>query len=222
LDAISVALRWQGTGGKILLHEAYEERRTGHAERLVPMIAEAMAGAGLKFGDLARVGVTIGPGTFTGVRTGVAAARAFSLSVRVPLCAMTSLALMAQNAVHHFGGQSEMQRLAVAVDARRGALYFQVFSADGRDPLCEPRLTTPEAAAMSLGFDETMVVGSGAELLAQPASNFGARVVVKLGSLQPHARELAMLCPKLTPINPIRPLYLRAMDVRPQELRSRT
>jgi tRNA threonylcarbamoyladenosine biosynthesis protein TsaB len=222
LDAVSVALRWQNAGGQILVHEAYEERRTGHAERLFPMIAEAMAGAGLKFGDLARVAVTIGPGTFTGVRTGVTAARALSLSARVPLCAMTSLALIAQNAVHLLGRQSEMRRLAVAVDARRGALYFQVFSADGKDPLCQPRLTTPEAAAMCLGFDETVVVGSGAELLAQAAVNFGARVVLKLGCLQPHARELAMLGLELTSMDPIRPLYLRVMDVRPQEQRSLT
>src|SRR5262249_43343290 len=107
LDAVSVALRWHDAGGQLHVDELYEERRTGHAEGVLPMIAEVMAKAGITFGDLTRLAVTIGPGTFAGVRTGVSAARAFSLSAGILLCPTTSLALMARNAVHLLGKQDD-------------------------------------------------------------------------------------------------------------------
>ena len=84
--------------GEWLLREAYEPRATGHAERLFPMIAEVMDGAGLAFSAIDRIAVTLGPGTFTGVRVGIAAARALALATGKPVVAMTSLAVMAHRA----------------------------------------------------------------------------------------------------------------------------
>ena len=80
LGAVSVAVRWQGPGGDWLTRHAHEARERGHAERLMPMIAEVMEDAGLAFSDLDRIAVTVGPGTFTGVRVGVAAARGLALA----------------------------------------------------------------------------------------------------------------------------------------------
>src|SRR3989440_12995456 len=75
LGAVSVAVRWQGPGGDWLMRHAHEARERGHAERLIPMMTEVMDEAGLAFSDLPPIPVTVGPGTFTRVRVGKAAAR---------------------------------------------------------------------------------------------------------------------------------------------------
>src|SRR5262249_44399584 len=103
LGALSVAVRWRGDDGAWLLREAQEVRARGHAERLMPMICERMAEAGLSFGELDRIAVTIGPGGFTGVRVGVAAARALALATGVPTVAASSLAVMAQPSSEELG-----------------------------------------------------------------------------------------------------------------------
>ncbi|MFM2423228.1 MAG: hypothetical protein RL291_1758, partial [Pseudomonadota bacterium] len=92
--ATSVAVRWRSTAGEWLLREAYESRQVatgglagppGQAERLLPMIDEVMAAAGLGFEDIGRIAVTLGPGTFTGVRVGIAAARGLALARKIPV-----------------------------------------------------------------------------------------------------------------------------------------
>ena len=87
--AVSVAVRWQSARGEILLREDYEERETGHAERLMPMIESVMHGAGLRFSSINRIAVTLGPGSFTGLRIGIAAARALGLAANIPVVGMT-------------------------------------------------------------------------------------------------------------------------------------
>src|SRR5512145_626858 len=96
--AVSVAVRGQCASGEWRLREVYEERATGHAERLFPMMAEVMDGAGLAFSALDRIAVTLGPGTFTGVRVGISAARALALALGKPVVGITSLAAMAYRA----------------------------------------------------------------------------------------------------------------------------
>ena len=135
--------------GEWLLREAYEARTTGHAERLFPMIAEVMEGAGLAFSAIDRIAVTLGPGTFTGVRVGVAAARAFALSTGKPVVGVTSLAVMAHRADHLLGPERAGRPLAVAVDARRDMIYFQLFP-DDRWATSEALLATPEQAASAI------------------------------------------------------------------------
>src|SRR5258705_6584324 len=95
LGAVSAAVRWRSAKGEWLLREAYEPCVTGHAERLFPLVAHVMQGAALPFSAIDRIAVTVGPGTFTGVRAGVAAARAFALATGKPVVGMTSLAVMA-------------------------------------------------------------------------------------------------------------------------------
>ena len=98
LGAVSVAVRWRGAGGEWLMRHAHEVRERGHAERLMPMMAEVMEEAGLAFSDIDRIAVTVGPGTFTGVRVGVAAARGLALASGVATVGATSLAVMAHQA----------------------------------------------------------------------------------------------------------------------------
>src|SRR6202049_1267733 len=118
LGAVSVAVRWQGPAGDWLTRHAHEARERGHAERLMPMMAEVMDEAELAFSDLDRIAVTVGPGTFTGVRVGVAAARGLALASGAALVGATTLAVMAHQASELLGPARRGERaLAVAVDA---------------------------------------------------------------------------------------------------------
>src|SRR5262247_2618714 len=123
--AVSVAARWQAAGGEWQLRDVYETRSTGHAERLFPMIAEVMDGADLAFADIDRIAVTLGPGTFTGVRVGISAARALALATGKPVDGVTSLAAMALHTEELLNEPLGSRRLVVAVDARRGMLFVQ-------------------------------------------------------------------------------------------------
>ena len=166
--AVSAAVRWRSAEGEWLLREAYEERTTGHAERLFPMIAEVMEGAGLAFSAIDRFAVTLGPGTFTGVRVGVAAARAFALSTGKPTVGVTSLAVMAHRADQLLGRERADRPLAVAVDARRDMVYFQLFP-DRVVATGEALLATPEQAASAIAQMPVLVVGSGAAAVVAAA-----------------------------------------------------
>ena len=214
LGGVSVAVRWQGARGERLSCDRFELREGGHAERLMPMIAEAMEEAGLAFADLARIAVTVGPGTFTGVRGGVAAARGLALASGVPVVGATSLAVMAHGADELLGPRDE-QLLAVAVDARRGMVYLQLF-ADAQDRTSQPLLLAPEEASALIGGRPVVVVGSGARAIVGAIVAAGGKAEACLPDLQPHARSLALLAADLTPISPVRPLYLRPPDVKPQ------
>lgn len=209
--AVSVAVRWKSARGEWLLREAYEELQIGHAERLMPMIEEVMAGAGKTFRDLERIAVTSGPGGFTGLRVGVAAARGFALATGVPLVAMTSLAVMAHRADLLLGAKRAGRPLVVAVDARRGAVYLQTFGENAGHELSAPRCVPVAEAATELKDQPAVCVGSGAPLVAGPGCE------VQFTALQPHARVLALLSPVLTPVHPLRPVYLRAADAKPPQ-----
>jgi len=210
--AVSAAVRWRSTRGEWLQREAYEERTTGHAERLFPMIAEVMDSAGLAFASIDRIAVTLGPGSFTGVRVGVAAARAFALSTGKPTVGVTSLAVMAQRADQLLGRERADRPLAVAVDARRDMVYFQLFP-DLAVRTDEALLATPEQAASAIGQIPVLVVGSGAAAVAAAA---GDKAQLRLPDLQPDAGSLAIMAPDFAPLDRLTPIYLRKPDAKPQ------
>jgi len=217
LGAVSVAARWRDASGDWHMREAYEERSIGHAERLMPMIAEVMGAAGLRFEDLDRIAVTVGPGTFTGVRAGVAAARGLALATGLPVVGATSLAVMAQRAEALVNRAGRL--LAVAVDARRGMIYFQAFPNDlaAAGPAA---LFAPGDAARQIGGREAIVVGSGAAVVVEAVREAGGQAEAALPDLQPHAASLVLMAPGLTPTEPLMPLYLRPPDARPQDDKS--
>ena len=161
LGAVSVAVRRRDAGGLWLTHHAREVRERGHAERLLPMMAEVMAEAGLAFPDIGRIAVTVGPGTFTGVRVGVAAARGLALASGIATVGATSLAVMAHQAGELLGKTLGDRALAVAVDARRGSVYLQITT--GADPAGPPQLLVADDAARQIGMRPVLIVGSGAD-----------------------------------------------------------
>ena len=219
LGAVSVAVGWRRDGGDWTAHHAFEARTAGHAERLPPMIAEVMATAGISFADLARIVVTVGPGTFTGVRTGVAAARALSLASGVPVAGVSSLAAIAAAARARLAAEGgTAPPLAVAVDARRGDVYWQRFAGTEGGAADGPAIlgvadALKQALAMPPG---AVVVGSGAGLLRDAAASNGRSLDIRLGSIEPDARVLLEGAADLPLLDCVTPLYLRAPDAKPQ------
>jgi len=214
--AVSVALRYRAANGDWHIREAYEARHTGHAERLMPMIAEVMASARLAFPAVERFAVTIGPGTFTGVRVGVAAARAFAQAAGRPVVGITSLDVIGARGRHLLGAAANGRPLLVAVDARRGALYCALHGGPERAGCDAPALLTADEAAMLAHKHDALVIGSGGALVAQRGSSAGRPVEAELPMIEPHARFLAQLAADREPTESLSPLYLRAPDVKPQ------
>ena len=103
----------------------------GHAEALMPMVAEAMAGAGIDFAELDLIAATLGPGSFTGVRIAIAAARGFALVTSAKLWGTDLLTVMARVALAS-GAVEGGKPFAVAVDARGDRLYAGLYDGDGR------------------------------------------------------------------------------------------
>lgn len=194
---------YDSEAGKVLA-EVCETIGKGHAERLMAMIDEALAASGLVLADLDRVAVTIGPGSFTGIRVGVAAARGLALALGIEAVGVTTLAVLA--AVQREAGES--RPVLVAMDAKRGEVYAQAFAPDGSE-LSEPaELAIADAQALPARY-AAVATGSGAPLVngaeegAGP-DHFSIAQVARLGAdLQPGAAK-----PK--------PLYLRAPDAKPQ------
>ncbi len=211
---------------RIDVHGLFEPMQTGHAERLVPMIAEVLDDAGLQITDIDILAVANGPGSFTGTRIAVAAARALALSLPASkVVAASTLAAMAEGAVRQLLAAGEPPTtsadLVVAVDARRGEVYAQRFSprddGAGADANSEPMLLSIEAAAGLGGMRSVTFCGSGAAEVAAHARTIGRDAEAHLPDLLPDARDLARLAARLEPAAaPVGPLYLRPADAKPQ------
>jgi tRNA threonylcarbamoyladenosine biosynthesis protein TsaB len=215
LGGVSVAVRWQGARGEWLFCDRFELREGGHAERLMPMIAEAMEEAGLAFWDLARIAVTVGPGTFTGTRIGVAAARALALASNTKTVGVSSLAVMAKVARREIASEA----VAVVVDARRGEVYAQLFGVgDALSAKSPPELLSIDEAAQLGGVGSIVFVGSGAASVAAAASRDGRHADARLPDLLPDAIALAQIAATLEPSEaPLVPFYLRPPDAKVQD-----
>jgi tRNA threonylcarbamoyl adenosine modification protein YeaZ len=200
----AVALHDARTG--VIRAERSEDLGTGHAARLMPMINETLKGAGAALADVDAVACCIGPGSFTGVRVGVAAARGLMQALGVPGIAVTTLQALAADALALHEGP-----VRVLIDARRGEVHAQDFAADGK-PLSPPALLSLEQAA--LGADAFTLAGSGAPLAAPDA----ARVLeaMSTGSMTAFCRLAAMRASQSQTSLTMSPLYLRGADAKPQ------
>lgn len=170
----------------------------GHAERLLPMIAVLP-----EEGRANRIAVDVGPGSFTGVRIGLAAARALSFAWGVELAGYSALSMVAARAQ----AVAELQEtIVVAITGGHGELFWQRFSGDGLEPLSEP-VSTPIAELAVLLKDET-VFGTGSEALVS-ARGWGEAV-----ALYPDAGEFPAIPAPHVQLAP-RPLYGRGADAKP-------
>ncbi|MFA5900798.1 MAG: tRNA (adenosine(37)-N6)-threonylcarbamoyltransferase complex dimerization subunit type 1 TsaB [Hyphomicrobium sp.] len=192
----------------------FERFEQGHAERLVPMIGEVMGEAKLAFEKIDRIAVTVGPGTFTGTRIGIAAARALALATGAGLVGVSSLAVMAEVARH----RGIVEPLAVVVDARRDEVYVQFFRRDVE--VDGPQLLSLDDASRVGGEGAIVLVGSGAAAVAAIAARHGREAKALMPELLPEAVALARLASKLPISEAVVPLYLRPPDAKPQDGKS--
>lgn len=185
----------------------------GHAEALMPLVARVLSQSRLEFGDIDRIAVTVGPGSFTGLRVGVAAARGFALAAGKPAVGLTTLAAFA---APYVAANDEIPLISV-IDARNDQVYMQLFGPGGRT-IIQPRIATVHDAVRAASAGPARVVGTGADLVAAawPAGDPPPPLVD--AARAPLIEWIAHLGAAAMQINVApKPLYLRAPDAQPQD-----
>lgn len=210
--------------GGVVVAERAEPIKTGHAEALFGLIDEVLHQAQSTLRAVDRFAATIGPGSFTGLRVGLAAARGLGLAGGVPVVGVTTLAALAEQCLtEHTGERGLADVLVPSFDARRGELYWQAFSPEG-EGLTAPVLTSVEAAAHQLaggvGAERLVLTGSGRHGLAAALRAQGGDRTPPLLCVEqdfPTAGAVGRLAARLAdPLSaPAVPLYLRAPDAVP-------
>jgi tRNA threonylcarbamoyladenosine biosynthesis protein TsaB len=197
--------------GKLIAQESAGMKR-GHAEALMPLLGRVIKASGAGFADLDRVAVTTGPGSFTGLRVGLSAARGIALAADKPVVGVTTLAAYAAPVVNQ-GGQHPV---ISAIDARHDHVYFQVVAGNG-SPLVWPCVVPIAEALQAAQFGAAHLVGNAAAMLAARWSADAPPVQVSTQAA-PDIAWVGWLGAAVTPESaPARPYYLRAPDARPQQ-----
>jgi len=197
--------------GALLAAESQVMNR-GHAEAIMPVIAKVMDEAGVDFPSLDRIAVTVGPGSFTGLRVGISAARGLALAAGKPVVGLTTLSAFA---APHVSEDSRSSVIAV-IDARHEQVYMQLFGPGGRT-LVAPRIAPVREAARAATAGGARIVGNAAELVraAWPPSEPPPQVVDQREA--PDIGWIARLGAVAAENQaPPKPLYLRAPDAQPQ------
>lgn len=210
LGATSVAVV-DFPAGRVLA-VASEPMERGHAEALIPMVRATMAEAGTRFDQLDRIVTTVGPGSFTGLRVAISAARAFGLAARIPVTGVSTLTAYAVPLI----AAGSRTAIASAIDARHGALFFESFWNDGKiaNP---PALVSVEEAAQRIKSWKTRVVGNATGPLTEAARALGCDCEAVPCAAAPDIAWIARLGAAADPgTAPARPLYLRAASAVPQ------
>jgi len=197
--------------GKVATESMAMER--GHAEALMPLLARVMQKADMPYAALDRIGVTTGPGSFTGLRVGIAAARGIALAAGKPAFGLTTLSAFAAPHI----AADETSGVTVAIDARHQHVYLQVFAPGGRTAIAPRIASLEDAVRMARNHAAVRLTGTGAAMLAAAwpahekppviADERRAPDIVWVGRLAVAANEST---------SPPKPLYLRAPDAQPQ------
>ncbi len=184
----------------------------GHAEALIPLIARVMDRAAVTFSDIDRIAVTTGPGSFTGLRVGIAAARGIALATGKPAVGLSTLAAYAAPLI----AIDDTLPVVAVIDARHDHVYMQAFGPGGRT-LVTARVVPLREALRFAATGAPRLIGTGAKLLAaawppaeRPPSSvdpLGAPDIDWVARLGAAADETGL---------PPKPLYLRAPDAQPQ------
>ncbi len=224
-DTASAAL-WAGAPGSdpndAVCHAANRTDARGQAEALMPMITELMAEAGWRFHDLDAIAVARGPGSFTGVRTGLAAARGLALASGAPVRAVSTLDALAQSAcaAPRDGGALEAPVLC-ALASRRQEVFVQLFDPAGA-ALAEPRALVPAAVCGYLDLHDVRaaavgVVGSAGGSVLQALAADGRAAHPLAGPDVPDAGWIAYAAALMpdAATGTDAPLYLRPASATP-------
>jgi tRNA threonylcarbamoyl adenosine modification protein YeaZ len=201
LGACSAAV--YDTAAGRLLGQAWELLERGHAEALVGMVRGVLGRSGVSLVEIDRIAVTVGPGTFTGVRIGLSLARGLKLALGTPLCGLTSLEAIRLNVDENPADRP----VAALIDARRGEFYCAAWSADGA-VVVSPRAVRHQDAAGLLP-PGSLVLGTGTDRLLGLAGEACGFERAR-GCDLPDAARIAEAAAGLTPGDaPPQPVYLR-------------
>jgi tRNA threonylcarbamoyladenosine biosynthesis protein TsaB len=211
LDACAAAVL--DTDTTRLIAQESQPMKRGHAEALMPLIARVMKASGVAFTSLDRIAVTTGPGSFTGLRVGLSAARGIALAAGKPAVGLTTLTAYAAPIVGH---NSEHPVIS-AIDARHDHVYFQVVSGDG-SPLIRPCVAPIEEALGAARFGAPHLVGNAAKILADRWPPDAPPPFKVDAQPAPDITWVAWLGAAVNPDTALaRPYYLRAPDAKPQK-----
>jgi tRNA threonylcarbamoyladenosine biosynthesis protein TsaB len=202
-QACSAAVR---VDGRIVAYRSVDLER-GQAEVLMPMVMSVLADAGLRWADVHLIGVTVGPGTFTGLRIGLAAARGMALAGGLPVAGVTTTETVAMAVPQD---ERRGRTVLATIDGKRADLFVQAFAED-LSPLGSPFAMMPDEAPRLFPGPLALAGGGVARLravlpealIASSASVPDARVVAELAERRFAAGQA--LAPE--------PLYLRPPDV---------
>ncbi len=194
----------------------------GQSERLMPMVREVLSEAGIDFPDLDLLAVTTGPGAFTGLRIGLAAARGMALAGDLACFGVTTLDAVAAGVSEH---ERDKARVLVVLDSKRPEVYAQAFRSDLR-PLSEPQALMPaDLATLTANGegdgDPVVVAGDGAGQAVEALKDKGIEAVLSTAPGVPDAATVAAIAARRwspdQPAKPLRPLYLRPPDAKASE-----
>jgi tRNA threonylcarbamoyladenosine biosynthesis protein TsaB len=214
LAACSAAILDTSYGG-LLASESLPMLR-GHAEALMPLLARVMKASGIAFADLDRVVVTTGPGSFTGLRVGIAAARGLGVATDLPVVGVSTLSAYAAP----YLGADDISPVVAAIDARHAHVYLQVFAPGGRT-LIAPRLAALDEAIRAASEASSYIVGSAAQIVAGGLAASAPAPMTVDASAAPDigwVAEIGAIAPDTK--SPPKPQYLRAPDAQPQNAAS--
>lgn len=211
LGACSACVLDTGAPSPIAIEQTAMDR--GHAEALMPMIERVMGRTEGGFSSLDRVAVTIGPGSYTGLRVGISAARAIAFAAGIPAVGVSTLAASAAPFIGREGGRV----VAAAVDAKHGQVWFQAPNAQGKQ-LVSVRQVNHRDAARAIGAGPVSLVGSAALAVANEAWAIGLDALVVDDAKAPDVTWVARLGLIADPASaPPRPLYLKPPETTPQD-----
>jgi tRNA threonylcarbamoyladenosine biosynthesis protein TsaB len=209
LDACAAAVLDTETA-ELVAQESLAMKR-GHAEALMPLIARVMQSANLSFTALDRIAVTTGPGSFTGLRVGISAARGLALAANKPAVGLTTLSAYAAAIV----SQNRAAPVISAIDARHDHVYFQIVAGDGNQ-LVRPKVASVDEAIAASQFGAPHLVGNAAKILADRWPTGAPQPIAVDMQPAPDITWVAWLGAAANPdAAPARPFYLRAPDAKP-------
>ncbi|MBR0717191.1 tRNA (adenosine(37)-N6)-threonylcarbamoyltransferase complex dimerization subunit type 1 TsaB [Bradyrhizobium liaoningense] len=209
LDACAAAVL-DTNAGQLIAQESLPMKR-GHAEALMPLIARVMQSANLAFTSLDRIAVTTGPGSFTGLRVGISAARGLALAADKPAVGLTTLSAYAAAVV----SQNRQAPVISAIDARHDHVYFQIVAGDGSQ-LVRPKVASIDDAIAASQFGAPHLVGNAARILSDRWPKDAPQPIAVDAQAAPDINWVAWLGAAADPQGtPARPFYLRAPDAKP-------
>ncbi len=207
LNAVAVCVSRQGEPAPLFSQRSVMER--GHAEALIPLVQDLIARSGHSFSEIQKIAVSVGPGSFTGMRVGIAAARAFGVALEVPVVGVSALAALAVP----LRLKSSETDIVVVIDARNGNVYSQRFSSI--QPPATAKVGTREALLQDLGSDAVTFVGPGAAAVFELSCLKGRQDILAAGPQECDIGIIAQLGWRAEPETaPPIPLYLSSPQYR--------